>query len=35
LVGWKGPIIVLLWYAFSGLVLKTISPAFGKLIAIE
>lgn len=35
LVGWQGPIAVILWYLFSGVLLKIVSPAFGKLTAIE
>ncbi|KAL4437929.1 hypothetical protein ABPG74_001100 [Tetrahymena malaccensis] len=34
LVGWRGPLMVVLWYFFSGLVIKYISPPFGKLTAI-
>ena len=34
LVGWRGPAMVILWYFFSGVVIKTISPPFGKLTAI-
>ena len=35
LVGWQGPISVILWYFLSGIVIKFVSPPFGKLIAIE
>jgi ATP-binding cassette subfamily D (ALD) protein 3 len=35
IMGWTGPIIVVAWYLFSGLMLKFISPPFGKLIAAE
>lgn len=35
LVGWGGPGLVTLWYLLSGLVIKLISPPFGKLTAIE
>lgn len=35
LVGWKGPGAVILWYFLSGVLLKFVSPPFGKLIAIE
>lgn len=35
LVGWQGPITVMLWYLLSGFVIKFISPSFGKLTAIE
>lgn len=34
LVGWTGPCAIGLWYLFSGLVIKLISPPFGKLTAI-
>ena len=34
-MGWSGPIIVIAWYLLSGLVLKFVSPPFGKLIAGE
>ena len=35
LVGWMGPAVVVLWYFVSGLVIKFVSPPFGKLTAIE
>lgn len=35
LVGWKGPIAVVLWYLASGTLLRVVSPPFGKLTAIE
>lgn len=35
LVGWIGPCSVFLWYLMSGVVLRFISPSFGKLSAIE
>lgn len=35
LVGWQGPTAIFLWYLLSGYVLKLVSPAFGKLTAIE
>jgi ATP-binding cassette subfamily D (ALD) protein 3 len=35
LVGFKGPLYVILWYLFSGIILRFISPPFGKLTAIE
>jgi ATP-binding cassette subfamily D (ALD) protein 3 len=35
LVGWYGPVSVFLWYILSGIVIKFISPSFGKLAAIE
>lgn len=33
LVGWKGPAIVVAWYVFSGIIIKMVSPSFGKLTA--
>jgi ATP-binding cassette subfamily D (ALD) protein 3 len=35
LVGWEGPIWCFLWYLISGIVIKFVSPPFGKLTAIE
>lgn len=35
LVGWQGPVAVVLWYLLSGIVLKFVSPPFGRLTAIE
>lgn len=35
LVGWSGPVITVLWYFFSGVVIKLVSPPFGKLTAKE
>ena len=35
LVGWQGPAASIGWYFLSGVVIKYISPAFGKLTAIE
>lgn len=35
LVGWLGPAIVVGWYAVSGLLIRLISPSFGRLTAIE
>jgi hypothetical protein len=32
-MGWTGPLAVIAWYLFSGLMLKFVSPSFGKLIA--
>jgi len=34
LVGYSGPATVLLYYIFSGYIIKLISPSFGKLTAI-
>jgi ATP-binding cassette subfamily D (ALD) protein 3 len=35
LIGPRGPIYVFLWYFASGLVLKFVSPPFGKMTAID
>ena len=35
LLGWIGPGCVIGWYFISGVVLKTISPKFGRMTAIE
>lgn len=35
LVGWQGPIMTFSWYLLSGIIIKNISPPFGKLTAIE
>ena len=35
LVGWQGPLAVVIWYLFSGVLLKVVSPSFGKLTAVE
>jgi ATP-binding cassette subfamily D (ALD) protein 3 len=34
LVGWRGPFLIIVWYFFSGLFIKSISPPFGKLTAL-
>ena len=34
-LGYEGPLYMILWYLLSGVVIKFISPPFGKLIAIE
>ncbi len=34
LVGWGAPCVVGLWYTFSGIFIKFVSPRFGKLTAI-
>jgi ATP-binding cassette subfamily D (ALD) protein 3 len=34
-LGYEGPLYMILWYLFSGVIIKFISPPFGKLIAIE
>lgn len=33
IMGWTGPLVVIAWYLLSGIVLKIVSPPFGKLIA--
>ena len=33
LVGWEGPAITFAWYAFCAVVMKSIAPPFGKMIA--
>ena len=35
LVGWEGPAITFSWYAFSGFIIRLISPPFGRLTAQE
>jgi ATP-binding cassette subfamily D (ALD) protein 3 len=35
LLGWQGPGYIILWYVFSTFVLRILSPAFGRLTAIE
>lgn len=35
LVGWEGPLLVVGWYFISGVLIRLISPPFGKLTAIE
>jgi ATP-binding cassette subfamily D (ALD) protein 3 len=35
LVGWEGPAITFAWYGFSGLIIRMISPPFGRLTAQE
>jgi ATP-binding cassette subfamily D (ALD) protein 3 len=35
LVGWHGPSMTILWYLFSGIIIRNISPPFGRLTAIE
>jgi len=34
LVGWRGPGLVIAWYFFSGVLIKFVSPPFGKLTAM-
>ena len=35
LLGWLGPGCVFAWYFFSGMVMRTISPKFGRMTAIQ
>jgi ATP-binding cassette subfamily D (ALD) protein 3 len=35
LVGWEGPSMIVGWYFFSGVLIRLISPPFGKLTAVE
>ena len=35
LVGWGGPLLVIGWYFISGCIIRLISPAFGKLTALQ
>jgi ATP-binding cassette subfamily D (ALD) protein 3 len=35
LVGWEGPALTIAWYFVSGLIIRMISPSFGRLTATE
>jgi ATP-binding cassette subfamily D (ALD) protein 3 len=35
LVGWLGPAVVVMWYFVSGVLIRLISPSFGRLTALE
>jgi ATP-binding cassette subfamily D (ALD) protein 3 len=35
LLGYEGPVICVAWYLLSGILIKTVSPSFGRLTAIE
>jgi len=35
LVGWLGPAVVVVWYFVSGVLIRLISPSFGRLTALE
>ena len=35
LLGWQGPGYIILWYIFSTIILRILSPAFGRLTAVE
>ena len=35
LLGWTGPGLVFAWYLFSGIIIRTISPKFGRMTAIQ
>jgi len=34
-LGYTGPILMILWYILSGIVMRFVAPPFGKLIAIQ
>jgi len=34
IVGWRGPIFIGIWYMVAGLLIKMLSPPFGKLTSI-
>jgi len=34
-MGWAGPVYTFAWYAISAMILRIVSPKFGKLTAIE
>ena len=34
LLGYRGPLLVIFWYLWSGVFIKKVSPSFGKLTAI-
>jgi len=33
LVGWRGPIYLYIWYIFTGVLIKHITPSFGTMAA--
>jgi len=35
ILGWEGPAVTFSWYILSGFFIRMLSPAFGKLTAIE
>jgi ATP-binding cassette subfamily D (ALD) protein 3 len=35
LIGIEGPLYIIGWYMFTGVVLRQVSPVFGKMIAME
>ena len=35
IVGWAGPLLTLSWYMMSVVLIKAVTPSFGKLVAIE
>jgi len=34
-IGWEGPLLTIGWYFMTGIILRTISPPFGKMTAVE
>jgi len=34
-IGIKAPLYIIFWYLLTGVILRGVSPAFGKLIALE
>jgi len=35
LLGWEGPLLVIFWYLISAIVIRFVSPPFGKLVGVE
>lgn len=35
ILGWEGPLVIIVWYLLSGMIIRFISPPFGKLTVIE
>jgi len=35
LVGWEGPAVIIAWYFVSGIIIRSLSPPFGQLTAME
>jgi len=34
LVGYSGPLTIIVWYGLSGVILKAVSPSIGKMTAL-
>jgi len=34
-VGWEGPVLIYSWYTLAGIMIRWLSPSFGKLTAVE